>query len=119
MILESHLKRQMDFSHATFGPGERMDGVLDHMRKEIEEVRESGGDPEEWVDLVILAMDGLTRCLTFKNGRHHGPNFVARKACHLIEAKQSKNESRNWPDWRNADPGKAIEHVRDNEGSQK
>lgn len=30
-----------------------------------------------------------------------------------LEAKQTKNEGRQWPDWRTAQPGKAIEHVRD------
>ncbi|WP_425330533.1 dATP/dGTP pyrophosphohydrolase domain-containing protein [Mycobacteroides abscessus] len=29
-----------------------------------------------------------------------------------IVAKQSRNEQREWPDWRTADPEKAIEHVR-------
>lgn len=25
--------------------------------------------------------------------------------------KQTKNEKRKWPDWRTAEPGKAIEHI--------
>ena len=29
-----------------------------------------------------------------------------------IKAKQERNEGRQWPDWRTADPDKAIEHVR-------
>lgn len=29
-----------------------------------------------------------------------------------LVAKQEKNESRQWPDWRTAEPGKAIEHLR-------
>jgi len=29
-----------------------------------------------------------------------------------IKAKQSVNEGRVWPDWRTADPDKAIEHIR-------
>ena len=29
-----------------------------------------------------------------------------------IVAKQTKNELRKWPDWRTADPNKAIEHDR-------
>ena len=28
------------------------------------------------------------------------------------QAKQAKNEARQWPDWRTSDPNKAIEHVR-------
>jgi hypothetical protein len=29
-----------------------------------------------------------------------------------LEAKQTRNEGRTWPDWRTADPDKAIEHVK-------
>lgn len=35
----AHLTRQAVFSRATFGPGPRTKGVLDHMEKEIAEVR--------------------------------------------------------------------------------
>jgi transcriptional regulator with XRE-family HTH domain len=34
-----------------------------------------------------------------------------------IEAKQTKNEGRNWPDWRTVEQGKAIEHDRSGEGA--
>ena len=34
-------------------------------------------------------------------------------ACLLIERKQTENEKRDWPDWRTADPDKAIEHIRE------
>ena len=30
-----------------------------------------------------------------------------------VVAKQVRNEGRLWPDWRTADPNKAIEHVRE------
>ncbi|MGH6882853.1 MAG: dATP/dGTP pyrophosphohydrolase domain-containing protein [Hypericibacter sp.] len=30
-----------------------------------------------------------------------------------VVAKQAVNEQRSWPDWRTADPDKAIEHVRE------
>lgn len=32
-----------------------------------------------------------------------------------IHEKQRRNEARTWPDWRGADPDKAIEHVRTGE----
>lgn len=101
MDLIKHLHRQRDFSLRTFGPGDRLGGVLDHITKEIEEVRESGGDLAEWVDVIILALDGAWR-----SGAHPADIVAA------IEAKQAKNEARTWPDWRTAEPGKAIEHVR-------
>lgn len=113
MDLKQHLLRQMAWSHANFGPGERTKGVIDHLRKEIVEVEEANGESDEWVDVVILALDGLTRRLAFclDDGSRRDPNIVAQMACNMIEAKQSRNEARVWPDWRTADKNKAIEHI--------
>lgn len=111
MDLKQHLLRQMAWSHANFGPGERREGVIDHIRKELVEVEEAGGDSAEWVDVVILALDGLTRRLAFCNGERSDPDRVAEIVCQMIVGKQTRNEARVWPDWRNADPTKAIEHV--------
>lgn len=110
--LEAHLKKQMAFSHATFGPGERTEGVIDHIRKELKEVERANGESDEWVDVVILALDGLTRRLAYCNGERRDANQVAELACRIIEGKQTRNEEREWPDWRSADPNKAIEHKR-------
>ena len=99
--LVSHLRRQADFSLRTFGPGARLQGVLDHIRKELVEVEESGGALSEWVDVVLLALNGAWRA-------GNTPAQIA----DAIAAKQTKNQSRTWPDWRTAEPGKAIEHVR-------
>jgi hypothetical protein len=119
MNLFHHLTRAIVFSKATFGPGARTNGVLDHITKEIEEVRKGDGDPEEWVDLVILSLDGLTRELlntgTTNTGYNRTVNDVASLACDMIMAKQHKNEMRTWPDWRSMDPNKAIEHDRTGE----
>ena len=110
--LEAHLKRQMAFSHATFGPGERMQGVIDHIRKELIEVEEANGESSEWVDVVILALDGLTRRLAYVNGNRRDAKLVAEIACHMIEGKQTCNEERVWPDWRSSEPNKAITHIK-------
>ena len=114
--LKQHLIRQMKFSHATFGPGQRMEGVLDHMKKEIVEVIDSGGDSDEWVDLVLLALDGLTRRFAYLEGTdtYSLPlEVAAEEAVRAIVAKQEANEGRTWPDWTTADPNIAIEHDRD------
>lgn len=113
--LESHLTRQMVFSRATFGPGERSEGVIDHIRKELDEIEAGDGDAAEWVDLVILALDGLTRRLWASTGPAPAQEMAA-MACRMIVNKQSRNELRDWPDWRTADPTKAIEHDRSKEG---
>lgn len=112
MNLEAHLLRQMAFSHATFGPGVRTEGVVDHIRKELVEVEEANGASDEWVDVVILALDGLTRQLAYCNGQRNDPARVAETVCAMIVGKQTRNEMRTWPDWRTARKDKAIEHVR-------
>lgn len=112
MDLKQHLLRQMAFSHATFGPGQRTGGVIDHIRKELVEVEQSSGDSAEWVDVVILALDGLTRQLAFCNGERRNPEEVAQIAVQMIAGKQTRNEGRVWPDWRGRSPDSAIEHDR-------
>lgn len=112
MDLKQHLIRQMAFSQATFGPGDRMSGVVDHIRKELVEVERANGDSAEWVDVVILALDGLTRRLAYAGGERRDPKEVAEVACRMIDGKQTRNEARQWPDWRTAPKNKAIEHVK-------
>lgn len=99
--LEAHLQRQAEFSARTFGPGARVEGVTDHIAKELKEVRDSGGDLKEWVDVIILGFDGAWRS-----------GATPAQIIEAIVAKQTKNEGRTWPDWRTAEPGKAIEHDR-------
>jgi len=116
--LEQHLLRSMAFSHATFGPGTRAKGVIDHIKKEIIEVETSNGDASEWIDLVILSLDGLTRQLKYfkmEEGIIPDNDTVAVIAAQILRQKQAKNEKRVWPDWRKADPDKAIEHDRTGE----
>lgn len=103
--LVAHLHRQRAFSLRTFGPGTREKGVLDHIEKEIGEVRKAPNDLTEWVDLILLSLDGAWR-------QGYSPEQIAA----AIEAKQTRNESRTWPDWRTMSADKAIEHVRDDEG---
>lgn len=117
MNLEQHLLRQMAFSRATFGPGQRRAGVIDHIKKELDEIEEIPNDmarEKEWVDVVILALDGMWRSLSFHDdGRQrHQPDHVAEKVVNLIRNKQAVNEQRDWPDWRTMSADKAIEHDR-------
>lgn len=99
--LTAHLFRQIAFSTRAFGPGDRAQGVIDHIRKELLEVEAEPEDLEEWIDVVLLALDGAWRA-----GYH--PDQVTS----ALEQKLAKNEQRHWPDWRTADRTKAIEHDR-------
>lgn len=100
--LIAHLHRQREFSEHTFGPGARTAGVIDHIRKELNEIEAKPDDVSEWVDVILLALDGAWRA-----------GFSPEQIAQAIAAKQERNESRKWPDWRTAEPGKAIEHVRE------
>lgn len=106
--LAAHLRRQAAFSERTFGPGARVDGVCDHIRKELIEVKDAfaAGAPTlpEWVDVIILGLDGAWRS-----------GATPEQIVTAIAAKQSQNECRRWPDWRTADASKAIEHDRSGE----
>lgn len=99
--LINHLRRQIDFSAVTFGPGPRAKAVVDHIRKELAEIEADPSDLMEWIDVIILAFDGAWRA-----------GFSAEQIALALGEKQTKNEARVWPDWRTADPNKAIEHVR-------
>lgn len=100
--LVGHLSRLRDFSATTFGPGARTKGVVDHIRKELAEIEADPADLSEWIDVIILACDGALRA-------GHTPEAII--AAWI--AKQARNENRKWPDWRDADPDEAIEHVKD------
>lgn len=97
----SHLHRQRQWSEKTFGPGLRTKGVVDHIRKELIEIEADPTDLKEWIDVVILALDGAWRC-----------GGTPSEIIAAIASKQAINEARIWPDWRTADPDKAIEHHR-------
>lgn len=97
----AHLGRQREFSRNAFGPGDRAKAIVDHIRKELVEVEADYTDLAEWIDLVILALDGAWR-----SGA--SPDLIIA----ALVAKQEKNEARTWPDWRTSDPDKAIEHDR-------
>jgi hypothetical protein len=99
--LVSHLHRQREMSLKNFGPGARTKGVIDHIKKELNEIEQDPTDITEWVDVIILAFDGAWRA-----------GWEPEDIVKAIVAKQTKNEARQWPDWRTADPNKAIEHVR-------
>lgn len=99
--LFTHLVRQRQWSERTFGPGDRAMGVVDHIRKELNEIEADPGDLKEWIDVVILGLDGAWRS-----------GASPQEIIDALVAKHEKNEARTWPDWRTADPNKAIEHDR-------
>lgn len=102
MNLSEHIERQIAWSQRTFGPGARMVGIIRHIDKELREIEAKPDDIEEWIDVVILALDGAWRS-----------GASADMIVEALQAKQLKNELRNWPDWREIAQDVAIEHVRE------
>ena len=100
----AHLYRQREFSLKTFGPGARVNGIVDHIRKELLEVLDKPTDISEWTDVAILALDGAWRA-----------GASPEQIVEALVAKQDKNESRKWPDWRLSPADTAIEHDRSSE----
>jgi hypothetical protein len=85
----------------TFGPGPRTEGVIEHIKKELQEIEASPSDVAEWVDVIILALDGAWRC-----------GATPLQVAEALGRKQIVNFERKWPDWRGND-GRAIEHIRE------
>lgn len=101
-ISAEHLKRQIEWSRETFGPGKRTYGVIRHILKELKEIEDVPDDADEWIDVVILALDGAWR----NSGKSAGEIIDA------YHRKMDKNYRRKWPDWRDLPEDQAIEHDR-------
>ena len=99
--LLEHLRRQREWSARTFGPDNRWKGVIDHIRKELLEIEAAPNDLEEWIDVVILALDGAWRS-----------GATPEQIIAALDGKQRKNEARQWPDWRTMPVDAAITHVK-------
>lgn len=88
------------WSKVAYGPGKRTKGILDHIRKELNEIEDDPDDLEEWIDVILLALNGAQRL-----------DVGGKAIIEMLYTKIEKNARRTWPDWRTADPDKAIEHV--------
>lgn len=97
--LNHYLRTQREWSGRTFGPGRRTIGITKHIEKELSEIRANPDDLSEWIDVMILAMDGFWR--------HGGlPEDLAG----VLSAKQHVNMTRQWPAPQPEDC--ATEHLR-------
>lgn len=83
--LTDYLERQRCWSEQTFGPGLRTIGITEHIKKELQEIRDKPEDLSEWIDVIILAMDGYWR---------HGGK--SEDLIHDLIAKQQKNFKRTY-----------------------
>ena len=113
--LHSLAMAQGIFSFAMFGdPTFRTPAaVLDHVRKEVEEIALDPSNRQEWADLVILALDGLRRACWLHNRQlPKGGTVSAQDPADVIGEKMLRNFGRDWPALEDQDPTRAVEHVR-------
>lgn len=101
-VVETYLRRQQLWSLRTFGEGQRTKGIVKHIEKELVEIRQQPHDLIEWIDVVILALDGYWR---------HGGQPEA--IMDYLQAKQNVNFARAWQAPRDGEP---TEHDRTAEG---
>jgi hypothetical protein len=101
-----------DWQERTFGPGLRWAGILAHIQKESIEISATkGADPREWVDIWLLASDGLRRSLQERHPQADADEIAEMMEQEII-SKHLINAARTWPDWQTVDTGQPIEHVR-------
>lgn len=83
MNLIDYLERHIKWSKATFGMGRFTERLTNHIKKELREVEAAPTDLEEWIDVIILGIDGAWRA-----------GYTAASIAQMLEAKQAKNKSR-------------------------
>jgi len=98
-MLRNFIRAQRSWSEKTFGPGRRTRGLCEHIRKELAEIEQAPADLTEWVDVIILALDGAWRC-------GNTPLEIER----AMLSKQALNFVRSWPKPGSEDD--PMEHVR-------
>lgn len=89
------------WSEKTYGPGDRYHGVIKHIQRELVEIEQAPDDLEEWVDVILLAMDGAWR----------SANASGRDLANALIRKQEKNTRRKWPDWRSLKEDEVSHHI--------
>jgi hypothetical protein len=85
MDLYLWLSKHIPWSYQTFGDGKRTEGLCKHIEKELNEIRSNPNDVYEWIDVVILALDGAWRA-----------GFTIEQICEALEEKQKINKNRHW-----------------------
>ena len=86
MFFEDYINLQREWSERTFGDGRRTVGLCRHIEKELNEIKRSPDDLFEWIDVVILAIDGAWRA-----------GYSPEQIIEALLEKQQVNFERRWP----------------------
>lgn len=98
-FLAEYVAHQRAWSERTFGPGARIVGITAHIEKECAEVRANPADLTEWIDILILALDGYWRA-------GGDPSELEWR----LKAKQEVNFRRVWP--AGVPEDRPVEHIK-------
>lgn len=102
---EEFVDRKYKSSLNIFGPGERLNGIVEHIREELIEVLENPKDVIEWADVILLAIDGASR-----------QGFTGKEIFEALRTKWSTvEEKRKHPDWRTMSQDEPIKHIKEND----
>jgi predicted house-cleaning noncanonical NTP pyrophosphatase (MazG superfamily) len=91
------------WSLKTFGNGDHLEGLLKHISKEVEEVREADSNEEkleELIDIIILSIDAAWRL-----------GFFPYEITSVLIEKHNRNKTRTYP--KITDPNEPTEHIRE------
>jgi len=81
------LSARLMWSLQTFGAGQRTNGIVEHIKRELDEVLDADGKALlEWVDVILLAFDGAARA-----------GFSGQDIIEGLYEKMKINEARKWP----------------------
>jgi len=112
MTFEVAYRQTYEWQVKTFGPHHKALGLIDHIQKELVEIEQQPNDLEEWIDLMFLSWGGASDCV-----KAHFPKASPKEIVSVVlsafKSKLKKNKNRKWPDWRTAERGKAIEHIKE------
>lgn len=105
MTIREYVMEHKIWSHETFGEGNHTEGLLQHIEKEVKEIRKLPSDLLEWMDIIILAFDGAWR-----------EGYTPEQIVSALIEKQNINKQREWP--KITDPSQPTEHFRKEEHEQ-
>lgn len=107
IIDEDVIQEIKEWNFEAFGPGERLEGTIKHIKKELKEIEKEPHDLIEWIDVMMLAINGALR---------HGHEPQA-----IIDAFHKKfeiNKNRKWADWRIVGKDQPITHIKSDDNAE-
>lgn len=84
-MLRDYIIRHISWSKSTFGEGDQHKKICNHIEKELDEIRDNPSDLFEWIDVIILALDGAWRA-----------GYTPVQIINALVQKQAINFERKW-----------------------